>query len=94
MLGGRRWHMTNVVVGDDRIEEYRRQIPDWIQQLERPPTPTLMPAFGPLAGIRVVSTGVLVAQPYIGTKLAEFGAEVIHVERPGGDTFRWDGLLS
>jgi len=30
-----------------------------------------------------------VAQPYIGTKLAEFGAEVIHVERPGGDVFRF-----
>src|SRR5678815_273763 len=35
-----------------------------------------------------VGTGVLIAQPYIGTKLAEFGAEVIHVERAGGDTFR------
>ena len=33
--------------------------------------------------------GILVAQPYIGTKLAEFGAEVIHVERPGGDVFRF-----
>jgi crotonobetainyl-CoA:carnitine CoA-transferase CaiB-like acyl-CoA transferase len=32
---------------------------------------------------------VRIAQPFIGTKLAEFGAEVIHVERPGGDTFRW-----
>ena len=39
-------------------------------------------------GARAVGTGVLIAQPYIGTKLAEFGAEVIHVERPGGDTFR------
>jgi crotonobetainyl-CoA:carnitine CoA-transferase CaiB-like acyl-CoA transferase len=49
----------------------------------------VVPAFGPLDGIRVVGTGVLVAQPYIGTKLAEFGAEVIHVERPGGDVFRF-----
>ena len=40
-------------------------------------------------GIRAVGTGVFIAQPYIGTKLAEFGAEVIHVERPGGDTFRF-----
>ena len=53
-----------------------------------PATPCIVPAFGPLEGIRVVGTGVLVAQPYIGTKLAEFGAEVIHVERPGGDVFR------
>jgi crotonobetainyl-CoA:carnitine CoA-transferase CaiB-like acyl-CoA transferase len=36
----------------------------------------------------VVGTGILVAQPYIGTKLAEFGAEVIRLERPGGDVFR------
>ena len=36
---------------------------------------------------------MLVAQPYIGTKLAEFGAEVIHVERPGGDTFRFTAPL-
>ena len=48
-----------------------------------------VPAFGPLEGIRVVGTGQLIAQPYIGTKLAEFGAEVIHVERPGGDVFRF-----
>ena len=47
-----------------------------------------MPAFGPLEGIRALGTGVLAAQPYIGTKLAEFGAEVIHVERHGGDIFR------
>jgi len=41
-----------------------------------------------LQGIRVVGTGVFVAQPYIGTKLAEFAAEVIHLERRGGETFR------
>jgi crotonobetainyl-CoA:carnitine CoA-transferase CaiB-like acyl-CoA transferase len=41
----------------------------------------------------VVSTGVLIAEPYIGTKLGEFGAEVIHVERPGGDTFRYTAPL-
>ena len=52
-----------------------------------------MPKFGPLEGIRVVGTGVLIAEPYIGTKLGEFGAEVIHVERPGGDTFRYTAPL-
>jgi crotonobetainyl-CoA:carnitine CoA-transferase CaiB-like acyl-CoA transferase len=50
--------------------------------------PALVPPFGSLEGIRVISTGIIVAQPYIGTKLAEFGAEVIHVERPGGDPYR------
>ena len=43
------------------------------------------PPVRPLEGIRVISTGIIVAQPYMATKMAEFGAEVIHVERPGGD---------
>jgi crotonobetainyl-CoA:carnitine CoA-transferase CaiB-like acyl-CoA transferase len=77
------------LVSDDTIEELKKKIPDWVKRLERPPTPCITPTFGPLEGIRVVGTGCLVAQPYIGTKLAEFGAEVIHVERPGGDVFRF-----
>src|SRR5882724_10599694 len=82
-------HDARLIKSEDRIEELRETIPDWIKRLERPPTPCLVPAFGPLEGIRVVGTGQLVAQPFIGTKLAEFGAEVIHVERPGGDVFRF-----
>ena len=82
-------HDARLIKSEDRIEELRETIPDWIKRLERPPTPCLVPAFGPLEGIRAVGTGCLVAQPYIGTKLAEFGAEVIHVERPGGDVFRF-----
>ena len=77
------------LVSDDKIEELRKAIPDWVKRLERPATPCITPTFGPLEGIRVVGTGCLVAQPFIGTKLAEFGAEVIHVERPGGDVFRF-----
>jgi crotonobetainyl-CoA:carnitine CoA-transferase CaiB-like acyl-CoA transferase len=77
------------LVSDEKIEGLRQKIPEWITRLERPPTPCISPVFGPLEGIRVVGTGVFVAQPYIGTKLAEFGAEVIHVERQGGDTFRY-----
>jgi len=77
------------LVSDAKIEELRQRIPDWVKHLERPPTPCISPTFGPLEGIRVIGTGCLVAQPYIGTKLAEFGAEVIHVERPGGDVFRF-----
>ena len=76
-----------------RSPTFATRLPDWIKRLERPAAPVLMPKFGPLAGIRAVGTGVLVAQPYIGTKLAEFGAEVIHVERPGGDTFRFTAPL-
>jgi len=81
-------HDRRLVGDDDLIEKHKDQIPEWIRVLERPATPTLSPSFGPLVGIRAVGTGVLIAQPYIGTKLAEFGAEVIHVERAGGDTFR------
>jgi len=77
------------LVTDEKIEELKQAIPEWIKRLQRPPTPCIAPAFGPLEGIRAVGTGCLVAQPYIGTKLAEFGAEVIHVERPGGDVFRF-----
>lgn len=42
----------------------------------------LIPPFGPLAGVRVVDSGRLVAGPWAGTYLGEFGAEVIHVEGP------------
>jgi crotonobetainyl-CoA:carnitine CoA-transferase CaiB-like acyl-CoA transferase len=82
-------HDRRILQQEERIEELRKQVPDWVMRLERPATPALIPKFGPLEGIRVVSTGVFVAQPYASTKLAEFGAEVIHVERPGGGTFRW-----
>jgi len=43
--------------------------------------------FGPLQGVRILSTGTLVAQPFAAELAAEMGAEVIQVERPGvGDT--------
>lgn len=46
----------------------------------------------PLAGIRVLELGELLAGPLVGTLLAEFGAEVIKVERPGrGDVLRQFG---
>jgi crotonobetainyl-CoA:carnitine CoA-transferase CaiB-like acyl-CoA transferase len=44
--------------------------------------PPLVPPFGPLAGIRVVDSGRFVAGPWAATHLAEFGAEVLHVEGP------------
>lgn len=44
---------------------------------------------GPLAGVRVVEMGQLVAGPFVGSRLADFGAEVIKVESPGnGDAMR------
>jgi len=47
-----------------------------------PEAPRRVPPFGPLAGVRVVDSGRLVAGPWAGTYLGEFGAEVIHVEGP------------
>ena len=44
---------------------------------------------GPLAGLKVVELGTLIAGPYCARLMAEFGAEVIKVETPGeGDPLR------
>ena len=44
---------------------------------------------GPLAGVRVIEFGGLIAGPYAASVLAQFGAEVIKVESPGeGDPLR------
>ena len=49
---------------------------------------------GPLQGIRVVEFGQLLAGPYVGTLLGDFGAQVIKVEVPGsGDPMRDWGRL-
>jgi len=43
----------------------------------------------PLAGIRVLDIGILIAGPFGATMLGDFGAEVIKVEQPGvGDAIR------
>jgi formyl-CoA transferase len=39
---------------------------------------------GPLADLRVLEMGVLLAGPFCGSLFADFGAEVIKVETPGG----------
>ena len=49
----------------------------------------IIPEYGPFAGMRVITSGSLIAMPFAATMLADFGAEVIHIERPGvGDTLR------
>ncbi len=60
----------------------------WIEMV-RVPAPALIPKYGPLTGMRVLMTGSIVAAPFAASLLAEYGAEVIHVERPNvGDPYR------
>ncbi len=49
--------------------------------MERPET-------GPMSGVRVVELGVWVAGPAAGGILADWGADVIKIEPPGGDPAR------
>jgi len=46
------------------------------------------PSSQPLAGLRVLEIGSIVAGPYCGRLLADFGAEVIKLEAPAGDRLR------
>jgi crotonobetainyl-CoA:carnitine CoA-transferase CaiB-like acyl-CoA transferase len=51
---------------------------------------TLVPRqFGPLQGIRIVSSGSLIAQPFAAALAAQMGAEVIQIERPGTGDAVW-----
>jgi formyl-CoA transferase len=58
--------------------------------------PSSVPATAPmpLEGLRVLELGTLIAGPFCGRLLAEFGAEVIKIETPadakgeGGDPLR------
>jgi formyl-CoA transferase len=50
--------------------------------------------FGPLAGLKVVELGQLIAGPFAAKTLADFGANVIKIEPPqGGDPLRQWRLL-
>ncbi|MFN3512860.1 MAG: CaiB/BaiF CoA transferase family protein [Phenylobacterium sp.] len=50
---------------------------------------TSMPNDGPLAGLRVIEMGALIAGPFCGQILGDFGAEVIKIEDPkSGDPMR------
>ncbi|MCC7367236.1 MAG: CoA transferase [Chloroflexi bacterium] len=53
------------------------------------------PRRGPLAGVRVLELGSLIAGPFCGRILADFGAEVLKIEPPGaGDPLRTWSLVT
>ena len=58
-------------------------------------TKPIVPGAGPVADLRVIEMGQLLAGPFCGQLLADFGAEVIKVEAPGiGDPMREWGQKS
>jgi crotonobetainyl-CoA:carnitine CoA-transferase CaiB-like acyl-CoA transferase len=48
---------------------------------------------GPLEGLRVVELGVWIAGPAAGGILADWGADVVKIEPPGGDPARTFGRM-
>lgn len=54
---------------------------------------TLLPEqFGSLQGVRILSTGTIIAQPFAADLAAAMGAEVIQIERPGTGDAVWRNL--
>ena len=49
-------------------------------------------AFGPLEGVRILSTGTLIAEPFAAHLAGAFGAEVIQIEHPSGTCDPWRRL--
>ncbi len=60
--------------------------------METRPASLLPEQFGPLQGVRIVSSGTLVAQPFAAALAAEMGAEVIQIERVGEGDAAWRHL--
>ncbi len=59
-----------------------------------PPTSGASTAQGPLAGLKVLELGQLIAGPFAAKTLADFGADIIKIETPGaGDPLRKWRLL-
>lgn len=52
------------------------------------------PAAGPLVGMKVLELGSLIAGPFCGRLLADFGATVIKLEPPEGDALRTWSLVT
>ena len=49
---------------------------------------------GPMSGVRVLDCSIALTGPYAAALLADQGADVVKVERPGiGDIARWVGVM-
>lgn len=55
-------------------------IPVEVLKMERKPAPILSPKFGPLQGLRVLSTTSVIAGPFCPSLFAWFGADVFSVD--------------
>ena len=75
--------------------EIRNSYPERTRPALAPPWPPRVaepvageaPVGRPLAGLRVVDLSTFLAAPFVGSLLADYGAEVVKVERPGGDPY-------
>ena len=54
---------------------------------------TLNPSDSPFGGLKVIDCASYIAAPTAATVLADFGAEVIKIEPPGGDIMRQAGPM-
>jgi crotonobetainyl-CoA:carnitine CoA-transferase CaiB-like acyl-CoA transferase len=76
------------------LGEHNAQIVGWDRRAPTTDTRWEKPAgTGPLAGVRVLDLGNILAGPFAGTLLAELGAEVVKVEIPAGDSWRDRGWI-
>src|SRR6202451_4548404 len=60
---------------------------------QTPATSASSTSTGPLVGVKVLDLSIALTGPYAVALLADQGAEVVKVERPGiGDIARWIGV--
>lgn len=83
-------HLSATPASVKALPTPRHAPPSWTP---RPAAPGVasMTGGGPLAGVKVLNLGTVIAGAYAGTLLSNFGAEVLKIEPPEADPFRADG---